>query len=381
DVAGGYYLVRPEVLALHQADKTPSDPQFYVGCAQVFLKSAGTATPSNTVSIPGHVAEGQPGLKFNIWATPMALPYPMPGPAVYQSTTKRDLSARTVQTSQSEGLKPANCVLENANWCGTEIAQYSGESACWSASTACWDQATTCYNTAPPTGSKNCKIWEDKCTAIQKQCGAGNFNGPPDYMKILTPAVASVSLPAASPAQVGNGDAAASAPASSAPVSSAPASSAPASSAPASYAAAPSVQSSSAAAVPTTLAVSASGIPAAAASSTSAAASSQAAASSPTTSSASSPSSAAGLNISTDGSGSSPSYCATGCDSTFGTCNSAPSPTASPAITSTATTATVPAGQNQNGYGGYRGWRRERRAAKHLRVYRHGFGGKDLAAE
>ncbi|KAK5004377.1 hypothetical protein LTR60_006569, partial [Cryomyces antarcticus] len=234
DVAGGYYLVRPEVLALHQADKTPSDPQLYVGCAQVFLKSAGTATPSNTVSIPGHVAEGQPGLKFNIWATPMALPYPMPGPAVYQSTTKRDLSARTVQTSQSEGLKPANCVLENANWCGTEIAQYSGESACWSASTACWDQATTCYNTAPPTGSKNCKIWEDKCTAIQKQCGAGNFNGPPDYMKILTPAVASVSLPAASPAQVGNGDAAASAPASSAPVSSAPASSAPASSAPAS---------------------------------------------------------------------------------------------------------------------------------------------------
>ena len=33
DLAPGYYLVRAELLALHQADKTPPDPQFYVGCA------------------------------------------------------------------------------------------------------------------------------------------------------------------------------------------------------------------------------------------------------------------------------------------------------------------------------------------------------------
>lgn len=45
DLAAGYYLVRPELLALHQADKTPPDPQFYVGCAQIFLSSSGSAVP------------------------------------------------------------------------------------------------------------------------------------------------------------------------------------------------------------------------------------------------------------------------------------------------------------------------------------------------
>ena len=37
DLTGGYYIVRSELLALHQADKMPPNPQFYVGCAQIFL--------------------------------------------------------------------------------------------------------------------------------------------------------------------------------------------------------------------------------------------------------------------------------------------------------------------------------------------------------
>lgn len=44
-----------------------------------------------------------------------------------------------------------------------------------------------CYETAPPTGSKNCKIWENKCNNIDDQCNAGNFNGPPNKGKDLTP--------------------------------------------------------------------------------------------------------------------------------------------------------------------------------------------------
>lgn len=44
-----------------------------------------------------------------------------------------------------------------------------------------------CYETAPSTGSKNCKIWENKCNNIDDQCNAGNFNGPPNKGKDLTP--------------------------------------------------------------------------------------------------------------------------------------------------------------------------------------------------
>ena len=129
DLASGYYLVRPELLALQQADKTPADPQFYVGCAQVFLASEGSSTPANTVSIPGYVNMSNPAMTFNIYDQPMKLPYPIFGPPVYTSTSKRGLELRSDQ--QMEGLKPANCVLENDNWCGIELADYSGETACW----------------------------------------------------------------------------------------------------------------------------------------------------------------------------------------------------------------------------------------------------------
>ncbi|KAJ8107866.1 hypothetical protein OPT61_g8570 [Boeremia exigua] len=50
---GGNYLARPEILALHAAND--NDPQFYTGCAQIFLESDGNLVPESTVSIPGYV--------------------------------------------------------------------------------------------------------------------------------------------------------------------------------------------------------------------------------------------------------------------------------------------------------------------------------------
>ena len=131
DIAGGYYLLRPELLALHQADKSPPDPQFYVGCAQLFLSSTGTSVPKNTVSIPGHVdmTKDNAAMTFNIWNQPMKLPYPTFGPPIYTRTSKRSLFVR--ETTQIQGLKPANCVLQNDNWCGIEVPSYNDESSCW----------------------------------------------------------------------------------------------------------------------------------------------------------------------------------------------------------------------------------------------------------
>lgn len=106
DLAGGYYLVRTELLALHQADKSPPDPQFYVGCAQVFLKSSGTAAPKDTVSIPGYVHMSDPAMTFNIWDKPMKLPFPEFGPPTYTGSSKRDIDVRSVQSKQTIGLKP-----------------------------------------------------------------------------------------------------------------------------------------------------------------------------------------------------------------------------------------------------------------------------------
>lgn len=64
-LVGGDYLFRPELLALHNANQ--GDPQYYIGCAQVFLKSSGSLVPESTVSIPGYVSKSDPADSFNIW--------------------------------------------------------------------------------------------------------------------------------------------------------------------------------------------------------------------------------------------------------------------------------------------------------------------------
>ena len=137
DLAPGYYLLRPELLALHAADKSPPDPQFYIGCAQIFLSSGGTSRPKNTVSIPGYVdINTTPGMTYNVWKQPLQLPYPQFGPSVYSSNNaklRRDANDKQVQTI---GLKPDHCMISNANWCGDMPPSYTDQDGCWAVSTA-----------------------------------------------------------------------------------------------------------------------------------------------------------------------------------------------------------------------------------------------------
>jgi len=312
DIEGGYYLVRPELLALQAAQDNPPDPQFYAGCAQIYLDSTASARPA-TVSIPqNYVDISMPGMTFNIYAKPLALPYPMYGPPAYKgggspapsasasasaaaspassvsavaapsvsaygkaadsrapdaaattgapatddtsaddssvqecdaqsdttdgaaadsTTDAADYSAAdstdstaeatavptagsaptsayaagssptaipiknqsspssssSPSSGQTEGLKPAGCVMVNANWCGFEVQAYTDETGCWSASADCWTQSKACFAQAPPTGAKNCDLWNNKCNHLDDTCHAKQFTGPPDAGKDLTP--------------------------------------------------------------------------------------------------------------------------------------------------------------------------------------------------
>ncbi|KAL8861736.1 MAG: hypothetical protein Q9178_001937 [Gyalolechia marmorata] len=196
DLTGGYYLIRPEILALHQADKTPADPQFYVGCAQIFLESSGSAVPSDTVSIPGHVDMQHPAMTFGVWNTPQQISFPQFGPPTYQSgSSKRDLETRTTQLKQTIGLKPANCIIENDNWCGLTLPSSSDETGCYASSQNCWDQSKECYASAGPVGSKNCKNWESYCESVQQACNSGNFNGPPSAAAFMPAPLSRLAMP------------------------------------------------------------------------------------------------------------------------------------------------------------------------------------------
>ena len=221
DLADGNYLVRVELLALHAA--VEGDPQFYVGCAQIDLQGGGTAEPTNTISIPdGYVDMSMAAMTYNVYEKPLALPYPMFGPAVYtavpspsygssaavvdattdtsSSTADSCLSnpvikvvdATTDTSPSTPGSCPPNTVLEVANWCGIELSPWTDTSLaqpnCWNASSTCWRQGEECWeNMTVVRESEGCKIWEKKCNDLDDYCNAGAMTSPPDLGEVLTP--------------------------------------------------------------------------------------------------------------------------------------------------------------------------------------------------
>ncbi|KAI0525748.1 family 61 glycoside hydrolase [Xylaria bambusicola] len=185
----GYWIFRPELLALHEANK--GDPQFYVGCVQIFVKSSNTApleVPGDQrVSIPGHVRANEVGLTFNIYAP--SFPYPLPGPKAFAVPLPKNGHIDTTGPSvpkQTQGVVPPNYIVKNANWIGMEVPDYTDEGGCWAASENCWKQVGTCYNEAPPTGDAGCVALEKRCYEIQDACKSGDFQGPPNKGKVLT---------------------------------------------------------------------------------------------------------------------------------------------------------------------------------------------------
>lgn len=208
--AGGY-LVRPELLALHEAQV--GNPQFYVGCAQIFVAgnplSADLAVPdAYAATLPGYVHAGEPSVSFDVYDQPPAS-YPLPGPPVFvpgtakaamaasSATGKLNLTSADLAVAREAGIAfvPGSCLVKNANWCGVEVPAYTTETGCWNASADCFRQEQACYAAAPPTGHANCDVWDGKCTGIQAACMAGNFVGPPQANRKLQQVEAAVPGP------------------------------------------------------------------------------------------------------------------------------------------------------------------------------------------
>ncbi|KAK7538435.1 glycosyl hydrolase family 61-domain-containing protein [Phyllosticta citribraziliensis] len=191
---GGYYLARPEILALHAA---PQDPQFYTGCAQIFLNSDGNKKPDSTVSIPGYVNWGDSSVTFDVYSSPLALPYDTPGPPVAKLVSNANAAVSKNTLTQTEGEVPAGCILEMAGFCAYEVAAYDNMTACYAAAKDCWAQQGDCWNYAeslPTSGSPWCDLLTDKCRGIDNACDAGKYYGPPDSGKDLTPSASTTSV-------------------------------------------------------------------------------------------------------------------------------------------------------------------------------------------
>ncbi|KAK4194078.1 family 61 putative glycoside hydrolase [Triangularia verruculosa] len=174
----GYYLARSEILAIH--DISGSGPQFFVNCAQLFVSGATAGTlsiPSDKeVFIPGYLKSSDPGLTYNVYeSNPDSKPYTVVGPASFRPGGPGPSTA----AKQTEGVVPSTCILKNANWCAKEVPDYGNENECWKASDDCWAQLDKCYTSAPPSGSRGCKVWQEKkCDMIVESCRSGDWKGP-----------------------------------------------------------------------------------------------------------------------------------------------------------------------------------------------------------
>ena len=93
-LAPGNYLIRHELIALHQANA----PQFYPECAQIVVSGSGTSEPSSSqkASIPGYCSDSDSNIRVPINDHSIPQTYKVPGPAVFRGTGSkkaRDFSA------------------------------------------------------------------------------------------------------------------------------------------------------------------------------------------------------------------------------------------------------------------------------------------------
>ncbi|KAM7222689.1 Glycosyl hydrolase family 61 domain containing protein [Rhypophila decipiens] len=201
----GYYLYRTEVLTFQNVTNGYVDPQFYVGCAQMFIQGSSDGPlvipADRKVSIPGHVKLGDKSIHFNIYDQPLKLPYDTPGPKPFIPAAGGG-SVGQKKVAQTQGAVPNTCLVKNANWCGVEVPSYTTETGCWAALKNCYDQLDVCYKTFPPSGARGCDKWDtDKCKVIDAGCQSGKFTGPPNKGVKLGDATGTPSVPVPVPAQ------------------------------------------------------------------------------------------------------------------------------------------------------------------------------------
>ncbi|PIA13817.1 hypothetical protein COEREDRAFT_48184 [Coemansia reversa NRRL 1564] len=123
DIKPGDYLLRTEVIALHEANRVfgedkDAGAQYYPNCAQLTITGTGSAVPSG-VAIPGLYKPDDPGILFNLWDGHKT--YEIPGPPLYKSggsvTSNNDNNAIGIADTQAQTPLPAESTTSTGRRC------------------------------------------------------------------------------------------------------------------------------------------------------------------------------------------------------------------------------------------------------------------------
>jgi len=97
NIPAGDYILRAEILALHEADSLYSQNpirgvQIYISCTQISVQSTSSdaiVLPKG-IAFPGAYTDSSPGIQFNIYTTD-ASTYIAPGPAAWSAALGGDI--------------------------------------------------------------------------------------------------------------------------------------------------------------------------------------------------------------------------------------------------------------------------------------------------
>ncbi|PKX91195.1 putative endoglucanase [Aspergillus novofumigatus IBT 16806] len=154
DVPAGEYLLRPEIIALHEGNRQ-GGAQFYMECVQVKVTSAGTKTLPAGVSIPGAYKATDPGVLFDMYNSFTS--YPIPGPAVWDGSSSGSSGSSPAKTAPL----PSPTTLVTAAKPTTTAAP---------AATAA-PPANSGSNSGSSSGSASGSV------KVYQQCGGKNYSG------------------------------------------------------------------------------------------------------------------------------------------------------------------------------------------------------------
>jgi len=133
DLAAGDYLLRPEIIALHEGNRQ-AGAQFYMECVQVRVTSSGSKTLPGGVSFPGAYSANDPGVLFNIYTSFSS--YPIPGPAVWNGASGGAPPAttatppRTTMVTSVAPTQPTNGGGSAGNYQQCGGSGYQGPTTC-----------------------------------------------------------------------------------------------------------------------------------------------------------------------------------------------------------------------------------------------------------
>ncbi|KAK7522477.1 putative endo-beta-1,4-glucanase D [Phyllosticta citriasiana] len=84
EVTPGNYLLRPEIIALHEASNE-GGAQFYLECVQIAVSGSGTTSLPEGVALPGAYKADDAGILFNMYGDFST--YQIPGPTVWDGAS------------------------------------------------------------------------------------------------------------------------------------------------------------------------------------------------------------------------------------------------------------------------------------------------------